>query len=85
MKRIDITPEIEHAVRRYALACARFVPGRDSAGDVELPLLEIGRAAAAAIGLPGLRELFDRRSTVRVKARPAKARLTLQAPRKAVR
>ena len=85
MKTIDITPEIEVAIRRYEIACARFVPGRDSTADVELPLLAIGTAAAAAVGLPALRELFQGTARARYPQRQAKAHTARQAPRRAVR
>lgn len=80
MKRIDITPEIEQAVRRYEIACARFVPGRDSTSDVELPLLAIGAGVAAALGLPTLRELFRGVVVPRYRPRPVKV-LTVSRPK----
>lgn len=85
MKRIDITPEIERAVRRYEIACARFVPGRDSTSDVELPLLAIGSAAAAALGLPGVRDLFHGGAVPRYKPRPIKVHAAYRGGRKVAR
>lgn len=85
MERIDITPEMELALRRYEIACARFVPGRDSTSDVELPLLAIGTAAAAAIGLPGLRELFHGGARPRFRAQPVKVPAARQGGRRVAR
>lgn len=83
MRSITITPEIEQAVRRYELACARFVPGRDSTAAVELPLAAIGTAAAAALGLPTLQDLFHGRAIPRYRPRPIKVHAAQRGARKA--
>jgi len=89
MKRIDVTADIDRALKRYEIAVARFVPGTDSTSLVELPLLAIGQELATALGLPTLRDLvrgnLERRPIQRSQPRPVKAHAAARAGRKTAR